>query len=210
MFLGNYADIQSFIDYIKSFGSWGIVIYTVIQFIQVLLLIVPGGILTAAGAVIFGFWNSFIISWLSVTLGSMMVFIIARKLGKRVIRKFVKPDKYDRYIAFISDEKRLARTYMAFALIMLFPFFPDDLVCLLAGVTAMRFRTFSLITFFTRPWGLLFSAAYGSQALSFPPAVLVTSVILMFVLGFFAVKYAAKLEKYMSILIHKITNKVRR
>ena len=53
-------------------------------------------------------------------------------------------------------------------LAFLFPFFPDDVLCILAGLTTMPFRRFLLIALLTRPWGLLAASALGGSTLSLP------------------------------------------
>ena len=54
------------------------------------------------------------------------------------------------------------------ALAFLFPFFPDDVLCILAGLTSISLRRFLVIMLLTRPWGLLFSCALGGSTISMP------------------------------------------
>ena len=53
-------------------------------------------------------------------------------------------------------------------LAFLFPFFPDDLICILAGLTDIPFRRFLIVALLTRPWGLLAASALGGSTLSIP------------------------------------------
>ena len=53
-------------------------------------------------------------------------------------------------------------------LVFLFPFFPDDLICILAGLTDIGFLRFLVIVLLTRPWGLLVASAVGSSVISIP------------------------------------------
>ncbi|MDE6589842.1 MAG: TVP38/TMEM64 family protein, partial [Oscillospiraceae bacterium] len=50
----------------------------------------------------------------------------------------------------------------------LFPFFPDDLLCILAGLTDMPFRRYVLLVVLARPWGLLVACMVGSATVSVP------------------------------------------
>ena len=67
------------------------------------------------------------------------------------------------------------------------PFFPDDIICFLAGLSDLRWSRFLLILVLTRPWGLLFASAFGSFSLGLPwwgwIIVLVFSIILYFAVG---------------------------
>ena len=53
-------------------------------------------------------------------------------------------------------------------LTMLFPFFPDDVICILAGLTQMPLIRFILIMAAARPWGLVFAALLGSGVIHLP------------------------------------------
>ncbi len=53
---------------------------------------------------------------------------------------------------------------MFLTLAFLFPFFPDDLLCILAGLSSLSFRCFAVIVLLARPWGLLFASALGGAA----------------------------------------------
>ena len=57
---------------------------------------------------------------------------------------------------------------MFLALVFLFPFFPDDLICILAGLTDIPLSRFFVICLFTRPWGLLVACGVGSSTLVIP------------------------------------------
>ena len=76
----------------------------------------------------------------------------------------------------------------------LFPFFPDDLLCILAGLTDISFPRFFVLTLLTRPWGLLVACAVGSSTLSIPlwgMVLLGAAGLLIFLL---MMKYGDKLE----------------
>ena len=47
-------------------------------------------------------------------------------------------------------------------------YFPDDVLCILAGLTAIPFGRFALLVLVTRPWGLLFASALGGASLTIP------------------------------------------
>lgn len=58
-------------------------------------------------------------------------------------------------------------------LAFLFPFFPDDLLCILAGLSSLSFRRFAVIVLLARPWGLLFASALGGAAFHVSPWAMV-------------------------------------
>ena len=49
-----------------------------------------------------------------------------------------------------------------FVIMLLFPFFPDDVICLVAGITTMSFRYFIITVSLTRPVMIAFMCYFGS------------------------------------------------
>ena len=74
-------------------------------------------------------------------------------------------------------------------------YFPDDMLCILAGLTPITFGRFALLALFTRPWGLLFASALGGASLSIPLWAMVLiglAGVMIFVLGML---YGDRLER---------------
>lgn len=92
-------------------------------------------------------------------------------------------------------------------LTMLFPFFPDDALCMLAGLTKIPLGRFVAIMALARPWGLVVAALLGSGSLSLPVwawAVIGGAGLLIFV---FAMKYSAQIEEALLGLVRRIVPK---
>ena len=93
----------------------------------------------------------------------MLVFALARVLGRSFADQLVSQTISARYLDVIR-RKRDVFLFLAF----LFPFFPDDLLCILAGLTDLPSGRFFLMVLMARPWGLLAACALGGSALSLP------------------------------------------
>lgn len=78
---------------------------------------------------------------------------------------------------------------------MLFPFFPDDALCMLAGLTNIPLGRFVIIMALSRPWGLIVAALMGSGSIILPIwAWAVIGVAGLFIF-YFAMKYSAQIEE---------------
>ena len=86
---------------------------------------------------------------------------------------------------------------LTLALLFLFPFFPDDVLCLLAGLTGYSWGWFAGMVLLTRPWGLVFSALIGSGALSMPLWGWVAIVIVAVAAMVLSIKYGSRLEDWL-------------
>ena len=84
------------------------------------------------------------------------------------------------------------KTTVFLALAFLLPYFPDDVLCILAGLTAIPFGRFALLVLVTRPWGLLFASALGGASLTIPLVLIGLAGAAIFVLGML---YGDRLER---------------
>ena len=176
--------------YIDRCAPWSHLAYFGIQLASVVIAPIPSNITAAAGAYLFGLWPSFLLTWGAVTLGSVIVFILARLLGGRFVCRFVGEKLSEKYLDLIR-RKRDVFLLLAF----LFPFFPDDLLCILAGLTDISFKRFFLLVVLARPWGLLVACMVGSATVDIPlwgMVLLGAAGLAAFLL---AMKYGDKIEE---------------
>lgn len=144
-------------------GPWAPLVFFLLQVAQVLAAPIPGNVTTLVGGALFGFGKSFFISTLAITAGSCIAFLLARKFGMALVRRFVSSEAIDKYMGLMRG-----RSTLLLAIMFLVPFFPDDMLCFLAGLSPIRFPGFVVLTLLTRPWGLLGSSLVGSGSLQLP------------------------------------------
>ena len=138
----------------------------------------------------------------AVIAGSVLMFLLARRLGREAVRRFLDRGVMDKYLPIIEEKQD-----MFLFLTLLFPFFPDDMLCILAGLTSMPTGRFAGIMLLARPWGLIFAALLGSGVLSLPPwgwAVLVAVMAVIFVL---AMKYSRQIEERLFALASRLSGR---
>ena len=185
-----FTSLEAMQDYIARFAPYSHLVFFLIQLLSVILAPIPSNVTALAGGLLFGTWPAFLLTWGAVVLGSVIVFAVARRLGRDFVERVVSRSVIGRYLDVIQ---RKQDTFLILA--FLFPFFPDDVLCILAGLTTMPFRRFLLIALFTRPWGLLAASALGGSTLSLPPwamALLAAAGIGVFLV---CMKYGDKWEE---------------
>ena len=74
------------------------------------------------------------------------------KYGKNLVLKLISQKNYDKYISRIEKGNKFDKF---FALAMLAPCAPDDLLCFLAGMTPMTLKKFVCIIFICKPWSIV-------------------------------------------------------
>lgn len=212
-FTGTLDKLESLEDIKKlilSGGNFSLIVFVIIQFLQVTILPIPAFLTTVAGAIIFGPLITFILSFVSILLGSLFAFWLGRKFGKRILIWTVGKEDAQKWT------KKLTNGKYAFFLMMLFPAFPDDILCMAAGVTNMSWKFFTITNLITRPIGIFCICYLGSGTLlPYEGYYLIAwafILILLVTLFVLSIKYQGKIEKFVDKINNKITkrNKVKK
>lgn len=185
-------------EYVAGFGIWAPIVFVLLQMMQVIIAPIPGNVTTLAGGALFGFWPAIIYSSVAIFLGSLIAFAIGKYGGRPLINRLVSPQIVDKYLNVLAQKQRLT-----LALMFLFPFFPDDVLCFVAGMAGYSWRYFTVMIIATRPWGLVFSALIGSGALQMPIWAWAIIVCVAAACLFLSAKYGAQLEEWLLARIRK-------
>lgn len=151
----NKEQLQLFIN--KS-GVWGPVFFILIQILQVIFPVIPGGVTCLAGVILFGPYLGFLYSYIGIITGSCTNFYFARRYGEIFVKKFVDSSTYDKYMEKLNRGNKFD---FMFAAAIVLPCAPDDILCMFAGLTHMSWQKFVCILLFGRPASLVFYSAAG-------------------------------------------------
>ncbi len=176
--------------YIVHFAPYSHLAFFLVQLLSVILAPIPSNITAAAGGVLFGTWPAFLLTFGAVAVGSLLMFWLSRALGRDFADRLGSRRLSEKYQDVLRTK---APVFLVLA--FLFPFFPDDMLCILAGLTKLSFRRFAVIVLLTRPWGLLFASALGGSTLDLPPWVMVPIGLAGLALFLLGMKYGDRLEE---------------
>ena len=154
--IGRFSNVTELKRIISSAGFFSYFVFAVLQFLQVTFVPLPSSITTIVGVVMFGAVKAFFISLLAILLGSFVAYMLGRTLGTKVLCWAVGEQNT------AGVQKLLGKGKMAFFLMMLLPFFPDDVLCLVAGVSHMNFKFFVATNLITRTIGLFCRCFLGN------------------------------------------------
>lgn len=188
-----FDSVEDLQEYVSGFGAWAPLVFFGLQVIQVIIAPIPGSVTTLFGGLFFGFWPAMLISVTAVLTGSVILFFFAKYLGRPLVERMIGEQRVEKYMRNMS-----ARQFWVLFMMFLMPFFPDDVLCLMAGLTAMRFPGFVLLVLATRPWGLVFSALVGSGVITIPIWGWVIIGLLSASLLYISIRHPEKLEEWMS------------
>jgi len=193
------------IDKIKNIvekgGVFSCLIFVIFQILQTTILQIPAIVITLAGTIIFGKWLAFFLSFVSILIGSCIMFWIGRKGGKKFL-KFVLGDEKSKKIS-----QRISNCKYLFVLMMLFPLFPDDILCAIAGITNMSFKFFFITNIIARFIGIGCTVFLGTgSVIPFSGwGIIIWGVILVFITGIFyvSIKYQDKIDSILNEMFSK-------
>ena len=196
-FTGLWEDLNSvekLKDLIQRTGFWGKLVFFLLQFLQVTFIPIPSTILTIAGAIVFGPLQGALLSFAGIILGSMLAFLLGQTFGRKLVVFMVGKENCDKWIAHLSRAK------YSFLVMMLLPMFPDDILCLVAGLTDMSWSFFMITNIVSRTIGVSLTSFLGSG--EFIPysgwglAVWAGIMIVAFGLIFILTKYQKQIEGF--------------
>ena len=155
--LGLFGSVDALQAFVASWEVAAPLVFLALQILQILASFIPGGILLTGGVVIFGPWLGLLYNCLGTFLGYCLNFWLANRWGRPLVHHLMSEATRERYLGWLDRGKAFPRL---FALAILLPFFPDDALCLIAGLSPMGWRRFLLILLLKIPSVALYSVAY--------------------------------------------------
>lgn len=147
------ADLQHFI---KNFGNFAIAAFIVVQAIQPIVPFLPGGFATIVGMLMFGNIPGVLYSYIGLVIGEVGLFLLVRRFGSRFARLVLSEKNFEKFETTLQDHTQDIKKLLIVCFI--FPFLPDDLTCLVAGMTDLSFREYLKIVLIFKIWSV---ASYG-------------------------------------------------
>lgn len=142
-------------------GWLGYIIYIFIQVIMTTLLcFVPATTFTFAllSVQIFGTTTGLMLSIIGCWLSSMVMFIVGKYGGTKLVDWLVGKEDRIKAQKLVSD-----RATVLVPVMLACPFFPDDAICMVSGMTKMKFGYFSIMALLTRSIGITLTALLGND-----------------------------------------------
>ncbi len=197
-----------------KFGNYVYVAVIVVEFLQVTFVPIPSSIVTGAAYYVCGQnpWLAILFSCIGLWIGSMFAFFLGRTFGIKLVKWIAGEKMLLKYNDLIKGKDKIMLIYM-----FILPVFPDDILCLIAGLTTMSYAGFAFIQLVSRPLNVastILLLHFGTEMTSIIPlntiwgicvwAVIIAAFVVLFI---FVWKKADKIEQWMYKLISKITGR---
>jgi uncharacterized membrane protein YdjX (TVP38/TMEM64 family) len=129
--LKSFLTQKALIRFLESAGMWAPVLFILVYAVGVCLF-VPGTLLTALGAAIFGAYWGFLYVWIGAMIGASAAFFIGRTLGREFAASLI-GDRLKKY------DDAIERNGFATVLYLRLIYFPFTVMDFGMGITKVRF-----------------------------------------------------------------------
>lgn len=148
--------------YLESFGYLSGVVFLIFQILQVLIFIIPGEIIQAAGGYVFGTLLGTLISLIGIGIGSFILFVISHKYGRNFVEKFVSKDLQSKLENILSTKRKKLIVFILY----LIPGMPKDCLVMICALTNMNSKDFIIWSMIGRIPALFLSSYFGANIAS--------------------------------------------
>ena len=155
--LAKINNVEELRKFVKESGQWGVLVLFGLTLLQVVVLPIPAAVTILIGVLMYGPTVSFIVSTVGTITGSNICFLLGKFFGYKVVAWIIGDEKAKKYADFINEKGKIP-----FIVMLLFPFFPDDILCMAAGLTKMTFKFFIITVVLTRPVMIAFISYFGT------------------------------------------------
>lgn len=149
---------QRFRAFMESKGLFGLLIFFAANVMQVVIAVIPGGPFEIAAGYAYGTLGGTLLCDVSMTVGSLIAFLLGRKFGKKIMKLFFSEKEIDS-MNFLTTTPKSEKIIFLFFLI---PGTPKDLLSYAVGLTDMPIMLWIVLTATARFPSILLSAMSGS------------------------------------------------
>lgn len=193
------ANPEALKSLILSFGILAPIAIIILQMFQTTISIIPSQITTIIAGFVFGPILGLVYSLIGAFFGSMLIFSLGRKYGKRFALKLFDKKEIVHFNIFLRQRKDWALFLARIA-----PIFPNDLVSFTAGLTTIKFRNFNLFStlgFVVQMIILTYFGAELSAGKVSVPLIIITIVVSLLLLIVF---FKSKIRRFLIKGLHKL------
>jgi uncharacterized membrane protein YdjX (TVP38/TMEM64 family) len=144
---------------IASLGFWGWFVMVMIQTAQVVIAFLPGEPVEIVMGIMYGPIIGTLSCFLGIILGTLIIFALARLIGKPFISLFIDVDKLNNYRFLNSKAKKDTIIFTLFFI----PGTPKDLLTYFAPFLKMNIFRFIIISLFARIPSVITSTISGAS-----------------------------------------------
>lgn len=201
-FFGQVARVRRFV---ASFGPWPPLTLIALEVVQVVLAPMPGGMIDLASGYLFGPGWGTLYSMTGLMGGTVITMWLSRRFGRPLAQRLIPSSTLERL-----DRYAGRRGALFFLLLFLTPFIPNDVLCLLAGLTSLPMAKLVFIAAIGRFPGVLVANLMGANAAALTPRQLLVIGVPLLLVTVAVWRFRESIEDSLLRLLARLEALVRR
>lgn len=141
--LSTSGNIDDTIQFLRSFGSWALVVSFFIDVLINALGFLPSIFISTANGLLFGVKLGILVSWLAESVGVILSFLLMRFIFRDYALMIIKKSKRLQDIDNFSGDSGLQLMLIARTL----PYFPSGILTALGAISQISLRDYIIATF---------------------------------------------------------------
>lgn len=138
-FFSNGEAVKAWVD---AQGHWAPLAMAALVVAQIVIAVLPGEPVELAAGYLFGFWEGTAICLVGGLVGTLVVTILVRLLGMRIVRRFFSAEQLEG-VSWLHDSQRFE---LLMFIVFLIPGTPKDVLTYAAGLTTCPWWRIAAIT----------------------------------------------------------------
>lgn len=151
------TDQERFKAWIESYETYAALVFVAVQFVQVVVFVIPGEVTQFAAGYIFGAWLGLGLSYVGITLGALVAFSFARFLEYAALDLLIDRQTIRRFDRIVYGKSG----FWPLLILFFIPGVPKDILCYIAGLTSIHVVSFLFVSSIGRFPGILLSCIFG-------------------------------------------------
>ena len=144
--------------WIDGFGAWGVIVFAALRILQTVVKFIPTEPIEIAAGLVWGWFGGFVLCLLGNIIGSIIILIMARWIGMRILRLFRLENKLQS-MRFLQDREKRNRLLFVFYLV---PGTPKDTMTYFVGLTDVNWIEFLILSSIARIPAIVSSTICGA------------------------------------------------
>lgn len=124
---------------------YGAIFYVILLGLQVVFVPINSLVIIIPAIMAFGAFKCFLLSVVALMIGSCIAYYIGKIFGSSMLKFFAGSKNAEKWQNALMKNGKFA-----LPLLLLIPIFPDELICMLAGIARLKFGYFLAVSLVTR------------------------------------------------------------
>ena len=151
-------DTDRFKAWIDGFGTPGIIVFVALRVVQTIFKFIPTEPIEIGAGLVWGWFGGFVLCLLGNIIGSIIILIMTRRIGMRILRLFRLENKLQS-MRFLQDREKRNRILFIFYLV---PGTPKDTMTYFVGLTDINMMEFLILSSIARIPAIVSSTVCGA------------------------------------------------